>query len=89
MIKLHPVFQLFIALVMCIIAFRLLSDVRNARRTSVAHIVGQVSKGFERTQQPIQFWVAVSVALVLVCFLLCAAFLITRELVVGFTAGQS
>jgi hypothetical protein len=80
----HPIFRFSMLLVMCIITFRLLSDVRNARKTGVAHIVGQVTKGYERTQRPIMFWSAVSFALVLVALLLCETFLIAREIVQGF-----
>jgi len=79
----NQMFRLCMALVMCLVAVRLFSDVRNATKTGVAHIVGQASKGFDRTQQPLQFWGAISLALVFAIFLLSAALLIAWEFVLS------
>jgi len=59
-----PTWDAVLAIVLVGVGIRLITDCRRSRRTGVSHILFQWPTDFDRQQQPLQFWVTVSLATV-------------------------
>lgn len=76
--KLNPIIATLSAVVMLALGMRLIRDAYISKKTGLAHMVGQISVGFDRQLRPIQFWLCVSLATIGGCFFIVVAILIAH-----------
>ena len=68
-----PIWAGVLAIVLAGIGVRLITDARKSHRTGVSHVLFQWPTDFDRERQPVQYWLTVSLAIIVGCGLLIAA----------------
>jgi hypothetical protein len=58
----NPIVALGLAIALVVLGIRLVSDSRRSRKTGISHIPFQWPSDFNRGDQPLQFWISVSLA---------------------------
>jgi hypothetical protein len=84
----NPVIALVLAAAVGAVGIRLIADSRRSRKTGVAHIFFQWPNDIDRQDQPLSFWISVSLASFVGYFLILAAFLcVIGTILRGLNAG--
>jgi hypothetical protein len=76
--KLNPIIATLFAVAMFALGMRLIRDAYISKKTGFAHMVGQISAGFDRQIRPIEYWLCVSLATISGCFFIAAAIIIAH-----------